>query len=212
MGLDRALSWRKKELIAIYLDSIPVKSIGSTRSDGHSSHLMRAAVLLMYAHWEGFAKSAFSLYYNEILAVNANPVDLNNGLLGIATQKSLRRTVFERSPINTGRAISSAITGYSPFSMPPASEVVKTKSNLTAKRLREILARLGLDRDAFQQWENTTIKPLVDQRNAIAHGAGLEIDTERYVALHHSVLDLFDRVNEVINIAIVARSHLRAIN
>ncbi|MGB9026835.1 MAG: MAE_28990/MAE_18760 family HEPN-like nuclease, partial [Rhodomicrobium sp.] len=52
-------AWRKKEIATL-------KGRIANSSDGDQAMLLRSAVVMLYAHWEGFVKTASTLYLSYI--------------------------------------------------------------------------------------------------------------------------------------------------
>jgi hypothetical protein len=186
--LDRELSWRKRELISIYMDVPDDESIPLTRMK------CRQALVLLYSHWEGFAKQAFGYYLDEISRANLDPRQLRPELLGLSLQIRMRNATERRVPHEIGKQLKSVIDPNVVLPRIPVKGIVRTRSNLSGTVLREILEIVGLDPMRYVSFEADPIQILLTSRNAIAHGQGLPVPVDSYRRLHHSIIDLMDNI------------------
>ena len=185
--LDRELAWRKKELISIYLDIPPI-------DDGSHTPKCRSALLMLYAHWEGFVKFAFTAYIEEAASCVSDPRDYSDSLLGLSVRSWVLKVSSRRDSTELGRVLRNAMDTAVPLPRFRTPKLIRTKSNVGPKVLHEILSTVGLDQRRFVDYESTVIKPLVSSRNAIAHGSGDPVVVGRLRHFHHRVLDLFEEI------------------
>jgi hypothetical protein len=161
--LDGEFAWRRKELTSMWSD---VKAAGPE----YRSARLRAAVAMLYAHWEGFVKAASEAYVSYVAARRLKHSDLSEGFLALALRTRLRELSDTRdvtAHIAFVQFLGSEL--HSPARIPNLG-VIKTGSNLTSKRLKSIVLTLGLDYSPFELKENLIDKQLLDLRNTIAHG------------------------------------------
>lgn len=195
------LIWRRKELtelkalVQVYKDDIL-----------RSRVLIRAAVALLYAHWEGFVKKS-SNHYLEYVASHRLPYNsLATNFVGL----KLKSKFFElgaSEKISGGNALAKFFcTELDHRSALPYKNVVDTKSNLSSKVLIDILDTLGLDASQFNSRLRFIDTNLVNQRNHIAHGEVVDISVNDYLTLHDDVLALIETYrNEVENASVTER-------
>lgn len=190
--LDGELSWRKKELITI-------KLMHDKARDHQAVMLRRAGIALLYAHWEGFVKSAGTAFvgFVSLQGLTYRQLRPNFSALGMKGAVLQSRDT-ERGEVLV-RIAEFFLTHMDDKAILPTAKVVQTKSNLSSGRLRDILAILGLDYSPFQLREKTVIDRLVDQRNQIAHGQYLDIDVQDYSQLHHEVVQMLDEFRSQIS-------------
>jgi hypothetical protein len=80
---------------------------------------------------------------------------------------------------------------------------VQTKSNLSSEVLREIVLTLGLDYSRFVTKEKLLDEKLLANRNSIAHGRFLVIDTQEYLGIHDDIFGMMqDFYNQVDNASV----------
>lgn len=85
-AIDRALAWRKRELEL--LNSI----IERQKRNHEEAFLFRAAIPVLYAHWEGFAKEAAVFYLEFVSRQRLTLGDLKNNFAAIACRSYFRET------------------------------------------------------------------------------------------------------------------------
>lgn len=197
--IGQDLIWRRKELTE--LRALVQQHKGELRS----RVLIRSAVALLYAHWEGFVKKC-SAYYLEYVASHRLPYkNLAANFVGL----TLRSKFFElgaSEKISGGNALADFFCAKLDHqSNIPYRSVVDTKSNLSSKVLIDILHALGLDESKFSTRMQFIDSNLVNPRNHIAHGEALNLSIEEYLLLHEDVLALIETYKTEIENASVRR-------
>ena len=199
--LSKEMAWRKKELTVIRF------LIKGARDDRRSA-LLRAAVTLLYAHWEGFVRAAGRGYLDYVSRQGLRYRELSTPFLAIGARRRLKEASTATS---IGRHIDLAeffVTGLgSKSSLSPTA--INTRSNLSSRVLKEIVATLGLDFSDFLTKETLIDKSLVDRRNSIAHGEYVSIDADDYQRLSSDVLALMERFRDQVDNAAALRSFRR---
>lgn len=197
--IGEELIWRRKELTE--LRALVQAYDGELRS----RVLIRSAVALLYAHWEGFVKKSSS-YYLEFVASNRLPF---RRLAPNFVALTLRAKFIElgaSEKISGGNALADFLcTSLDRQSSVPFKNVVDTKANLSSKVLVDILAALGLDAKQFATRLKFIDTNLVMPRNHIAHGEFLEISVADYLQLHDDVIELIERYRTEIENSCVLR-------
>lgn len=198
------LVWRRKELSD--LRALVQESNGQLRS----RVVIRSAVALLYAHWEGFVKKASSYYLEFVASHRLTYRRLAPNFVGLA----LRARFFELSvseKVSSGNALADFFcTSLDRQSNVPYRNVIDTKSNLSSKVLLDVLAALGLDREQFSTRLNFIDSNLVNPRNHIAHGEDLFVSVGEYLALHDDVIALIETFRNEIENSSVLRKFERA--
>ena len=182
-------------------------------------------LLMLYAHFEGFAKIAFTIYCRHINEANVCCKDVQPELGATALRDVFRafrnpdsaenflpvelRGMGDLRPLAVERTlVKDAFTlGHRIVSIP--DKYVDTESNLKPIVLRKNLYRLGLRHDMFEVHE-PTVGQLLGRRNNIAHGAEVVgIDALTYNAMKTAVYSVMDDLRLKITDAIAARAYLR---
>jgi hypothetical protein len=166
--------------------------------------MRRPLVLLLYAHFEGFAKFTLDAY---ITSVNAEGLSCAQASEAIAA--TTLSPVFEalRSP----RPLKEPLKGIGPgdtklirfakerefieraylyldqpVNIP--SDVLETESNLKSLVMRKLLYQVGLDPEIISDYSDA-IDELVSRRNKIAHGSDLRgVREKTYLELRGKIL------------------------
>jgi len=203
LALDRAIAWRRRELVAAYL---------AAPSDEVAARVyFRQALLLLYAHMEGFVKSAATQYVYVIAETGTPTEHLCEALLGMALKSSVARAKDSGSLRALGRLFIDAMATPPVIAKLRHTNVIKTGSNLTSKRLRAIIESIGLDSARYSLIEHDVIDRLVKWRNGIAHGEGIPVDRADYALMHHNVIDFLDDIKQYLEDSAAADAYLTVI-
>lgn len=195
-ALDKELSWRKKEVTAF--------DLASRQGGDRAKFFTRAGVALLYAHWEGFVKSAAELYlsfvhfrglkYSE-LASCFSVVGLKGSLdLLSASKKSMTNiTVFDFIRDKLGQRANLKL-----------SSAIRTDSNLSSAVFTNILATIGIDPAPYETKYNLIDQSLVERRNKVAHGENLDLKGSDFSSLVEEVLILMEQLKtDLLNAAVL---------
>lgn len=199
------LVWRRKELTDL-------RALIQQDRDGIRSRvLIRSAIALLYAHWEGFVKKSSS-YYLEYVASHRLPYNrLAPSFVGLSIKAKLGE-LNASEKISGGNALADFFcTSLGKQSNIPYKNVVDTRSNLSSKVLLDIMHSLGLDSGAFLTRLNFIDSSLVNRRNHVAHGESLSIGVDEYLELHDDVVYLIEAYRNEIENASVLRKFERIV-
>lgn len=186
----------------------------------------RAIVLILYSHFEGFCKFAFTHYVNAINNENikcceatyaiaaASLADIFHALRHPSSKCPEFPNVTDDEKLHIfarDRQFIEQVTGFDEriVSIVP-EKVINLESNLKPIVLRKNLYRLGFSPDAFKSIEGI-IDMLLHYRNSIAHGAFKEgIDERTYERLRTAAFKVMDEVKSYVMDALSNKSYLRA--
>lgn len=196
--LDDDISWRKKDLITIrrHLEECKDKKLDC---------FLRGAIVLLYAHWEGFIKNAGSRYVEYVAVRRLRYRELNPGLLALAIKKRLNQignnvediksfcTMLQEGLENKSRNF----------------ESIDTKSNLSSKVLKDIMCALDLDYEYYRTKEILIDEKLLGNRNMAAHGDFMIFDFAEYLELHKQVLDMMEHFKTEVGNAAANKLYIR---
>ena len=190
--LNNDLFWRKHELTTarLTIDTF------DDEEDSRKRTFLRAYLCLLYAHWEGFVKTASQAYIRYVSTQSIQLGDLSPNLIALALGQQIR-DAGRSNKLEWHAALTELLRG--PLDQPFDVEADKTfllNGNLNIEMLKEILLALGADSTSYE-----TRKPIIDyrllsNRNAAAHGERLTIGWGDYVGLHDMVIQLVDRFKE----------------
>ena len=204
--LDEALSWRRTELQAFKseLDAISKPHEGSPRSRA----LRRAAVALLYAHWEGFVKEACQAYLDFVAVRRLKYGELNDAFLMLGVRRGVD-AVRTGDPLAIAKVVELVRDGSSQRAAIDRVGVVNTRSNLRHETLIEILGSLGLPVEPFDLKGPLIDRSLCNVRNDIAHGKTTCPAVGEFDVLHFEILGLMVQVQNLVLLAAFG-SHYRA--
>jgi hypothetical protein len=201
--LDQEFAWRRKELTAIWGD---VKSA----SEKSRPVRLRAAVAMLYAHWEGFVKAASEAYVEFVARRRLKHSELNDGFLTLALRSKLHEMGSRDDLYAHIEFVNFLYNELESRAKIPQLGMIKTGSNLTARRLKAIVLTLGLDYSPFELKENLMDAQLLDWRNKIAHGKYLCPEEADFTSLYNEVSFLLRNFKDQLVNAVLLRGYRRA--
>jgi hypothetical protein len=184
--IQQDFGWRKKELIAIRQRVELAKSVASINTE------MRTGVLLLYAHWEGFIKTACSNYLDFVKYRKLNMNELPDNLLALSLKSELQELESTGQHILHLKFVQFIKTSLSKRATWNLDKAIDTKSNLNSEVLENILSVVGIPFTDFELKSNLIDEQLLKHRNNIAHGNGnvLDFDKNGYLKVHDEIYDL----------------------
>lgn len=199
---DRALAWRKKELTVLRF------AVGGAR-DSERTIMCRAAIGLLYAHWEGFVREAGTAYVKFVARFNLDYSELAPNFLALACQRTIMNNTASGGFLGRLSLVNFFLTGLEGQAKIPWKNAISTRANLNSLALREVIATLGLSYKEFELDEKPVVDRLVKIRNSVAHGEGVSIDESDYEALHSRVLVLLDVLRDQLSAAALGEAYRR---
>lgn len=195
MSLEQLLTneraWRIQELDAL-------RQAFSVSSADHKA-FPRIGVVMLYAHWEGFVRSAATAYVREIARTERRLVELRPEFSVAAVRRDIDglRSAATGS-LNVARMMEHIGRIHAILDMPAsklANHTVKGHSSLNDERFKEICVEMSLD---WKGWRNNDrkfyeemgkIKELHHLRNEIAHGNKIDVSIESYQEIRNSIIE-----------------------
>ena len=198
-ALDDDLAWRKRELTTVNF------MLANPRQHQRGP-LLRASICLLHAHWEGFVKKAATSYLSFVATRGLRYRDLTPNFVALGFRTEIREAGQSNRPtVHTG-IVTRLMSDLSDNAEINWQNSVNTRSNLNAETLREILTLLGLDERDYLLKGPLLDEKLLANRNRVAHGERVEIDSDDYDVLHSELIQLIDRFStDVQNAAATGR-------
>jgi hypothetical protein len=199
--IGKNLAYRKRELTNL------LNTVDKSKKP-HIEPVSKAAVCLLYGHWEGFVKFGGTCFANFV-HFNGVPVStLSNGFIAACVQQKLKQ-VRNSKKLSLGRELVE-LTRHPNVSLGPLpwDSVVQTHDNLNLESLREILEFVGCDTSFYETKKGIIDEQLVHYRNSIAHTGFSDFDSKDYPALHAKTLELIERFRDDLEDAISNRTYL----
>lgn len=185
--IDAELIWRKKELTQF---KFLLESSGS-REDRRIA-LLRSAVTLLYAHWEGFIKASGLAYLEYVASQRLRFDELAPSFLALAARRILAAATGVKRIHAHVEVTKFFRIGLSQTSALPYKDGISTRANLSSEVLREIVETLGLDFAPYETKSRLIDEALLYSRNTIAHGEYLIVTEQRYEEISREVLGMME--------------------
>jgi hypothetical protein len=199
-AMSREVVWRKKELTALrwLIES-------SSTTEDRRGAVLRGAIALLYAHWEGFIKAA-SRAYLEFVQFQRLPYNqLAPNFVALGARAMLYRAAHSSRPRVHQEVVEFFFGRLGDRAVLPYKEGLSAQSNLSSGVLRDITDSLGLDYSEFETKERLLDDLLLRQRNTIAHGEYLTLTQENYLSIHEQVLWMMEAFRTQIDNAAALR-------
>lgn len=202
--LDNDLAWRKKEFTTM-------KFMINDSREHEKKILKKAAITLLYSHWEGYLKNSSQAYLCYLNSLSHKYCDLKENFVQLSLAERFS-TGFSIKKYTSQKDIYDYITGALNDCLKiDEKRVVDTESNLKYKVLSNIMNQIGLDVHLFELKENFIDAIMVRYRNAIAHGERVqekEVETA-YEHLEGELLDMIMTYQNLIKNAAATKSYLK---
>ena len=197
--LSNELAWRKKELTALRF------MIQGARAH-EEVPLLRAAICLLYAHWEGFIKNAATAYICFVVSRRLRFRDLAPNFMALGLLSNIQQPENARvATLHASLTGSFASQLSERFSL-DCEKAINTRSNLNSEVLKEILQYVGIDATDYETKNTLLDERLLRNRNSVSHGERLEIQPDDYMLLYEAMFELIERFRtDVENAAVLNR-------
>ena len=181
--LDREFVWRLREISMM-------KAVVRSKSNGYSDTLMRAGIPLLYAHWEGFVKAGVE----AVLCFVSLSGKTYGELAPCFAVHGLKATIDELTEPKKVRVRIKALeflmgSGGSKVAFDWKNQV-SALGNLNFERFSDIAAAVGVDVSRYDTRKQFVDTSLVQRRNAIAHGARIDLNVNGFISDADEVLVL----------------------
>jgi hypothetical protein len=197
--LDEEFSWRLKEIANLKL-AIRQQNTLSEKT------LVRAGITLLYAHWEGFVKSAAQAYLDFVNTQGHRYEELTDCFVVLGVKKRLGELVEAKKSAIHIAAIDFIRTAMGGRAELRVKSAIDTQSNLNSAAFANIAATIGLETAAYEPRFHLIDESLLARRNRIAHGEYLDLDVDGWRNLADEVIFLMRQVkNDIENSASLSR-------
>lgn len=201
-ALDTELAWRKQEITTFNV-------LAGGKREHQIAAIRRAGVALLYAHWEGFVKRSGEFYVEYVAYQRLKYEQLSPCFLALAMKAELTLAAETKQSAILVRVAKTFSTGMNSDAKLIWDGAVKTKSNLSAERLRDIVAALGLDYEPFELAEKTFVDKIRDDRNNIAHGKYFPVDSTVYDEYSKKAIEMMETFKAQIETSVASDAHCR---
>lgn len=188
------LTWRRHEML---LFNQLISNVGPVEKRS----LLRAAVAILYAHWEGFVKTSCHYYLCYLAFLKLNTSELVPALAALSLRTLLRQSIdTQSSRLHVEMVESFRRSASVRATIPTSREAIQTKSNLSFPVLENVLLSIGLDASDYSEFSDLINTQLVDSRNRIAHGENDYIRETEWRELENETLNIMESIaTDIVN-------------
>ena len=202
--LNEDLVWRRKEITSL---NFLIKR--SRQND--KLIIFRAAIALMYSHWEGHIKFCSHAYLNYLnhQGLSCNALADSFVQMNLGTKFKSTESVHNHK---TQKELHEYFCRLSSYTFKVDEEkAISTKSNLNYEILESILEKLGLSTASFKLKENFIDATLINYRNAIVHGERRSVEDVKnaYVSIESNLLEMILDFHNVIKASASNKDYLK---
>ncbi len=198
--LSEDLIWRKREI------TIMRWLIGQASPDRRNA-LLRATVTLIYAHWEGFIKTAGASYLEFIHFRRLKHSELAQNFVALSARSILRQAGSTNKIASHLEVVKFFTSKLEEQSRIPYQNEIDTGANLSSVLLKDIVETLGLEFSPYETKTHLIDNQLLRNRNTIAHGEYMFIDEDSVNELLTEVLGMLEMFRTQIDNAVALNAY-----
>jgi hypothetical protein len=198
--LDAEFGWRVKEISAL-------KSAVKSSAFISEKTMVRASVALLYAHWEGFIKSAATGYVSYVNNQGLSYSELKTCFVVLGFKKALHDVQQSKQSHVNATLIDFLRNGLDKKSRFKIDTAINTESNLSASVFENILHAVGLETTPYESKANLIDESLLKRRNTIAHGEYIDVPKDDWAKLADEVLQMLRQFKTDIENAMALSSY-----
>lgn len=190
--IEIANNWRLNEFL--YIQNIYAKlSLDKDRSSELQKYVLKSAIPMIYAHWEGFVVSSLKIVFEVLNKENLTCKNIHNILLTCSYEQKLKSLTESAHFEKYQKHLAIIIEMFE--KQVTFSNKIDTKSNLNFEVLVEICKKLRFDSSIFEEYKHE-LNQLIHVRNSLAHGENSYTfsklqEIEKYFTLFSNVSSKF---------------------
>ena len=181
-ALDAEMAWRIKEVSAL--------KMAAKANAVNWQVFVRAGVALVYAHWEGFIKTASEDYLSFVASRRHRYRELKSCFAVFGLKNKLRMLIDSGQAKPYIEAFDFVMDEMDKTAKMNMSSAIDTGSNLTSKVFANIAVSLDIATSIYETKYNLIDESLVNRINRIAHGEYLDLKTNEFGELADEVLQI----------------------
>jgi hypothetical protein len=202
--LDADLAWRLQEITSVR------RAI--RRADGvDESALLRAAIPLLYAHWEGYIKGCAGRYAAFISGLGVTFGEVQRSFMGLKALSQVKTLHAISKRLFTSSELLDSLYAieFEKVTL-PVDGYISNVGNLNFDMFEQIAGFLAIDAKPYAVKKPLIDESLLGRRNDIAHGEYLVVDAKSFEDLSDEILSLMRAFKTDVQNAVVLKSFLRA--
>lgn len=187
-------TWRRKELTNL-------RNLVLSSKKHNQEILLRSAIPLLYAHWEGLVKQISIAMLQYLVSKGFKYSELKPTFLAYAVLEKHQGQFPSKNNFDALANLfcEGGVDIYSSIQIDP-SRYIDTKSNLNSEVLKDITKKIGVDYSLFELKENLINESFLGLRNKICHGERAKITSDEFNILYDEVITLINTFkNAVLN-------------
>jgi hypothetical protein len=179
--LDGDLAWRRKEL-HVYKTSVERAEAAKKQA------LLRGAIAVLYAHWEGFVRMAIQSYLEFVRQRRLKLGELSACFVALAAKARLH-TMNQTTKAKLHVAfVEWMFAELDKRAQLPHGSSLRTRGNLSVEVFQNILNAVGLPyRGEYALAEKPIMERLLELRNELAHGEWQTVDEADFEQLYAEI-------------------------
>lgn len=181
--LDSEFSWRLKEIANL-------KIVVRVSKNMTSETAVRAAIPLLYGHWEGFIKNSATYYLKFINGQSLKYSELQNCFVVFGVKRKLNELISSKKSQISIAAVDFLRDEMQEKAKLKIESAIRTEFNLSSNVFINILESIGIDSSKYEPRFNLIDESLLKRRNFIAHGEYLDVDASGFRGLADEILTL----------------------
>ena len=172
--------------------------------------LVKSALLLTYAHWEGGIKDMAEVYLHYVERQRHLRKELHPSFLALASLSAIRACAGSNKLLPYLQAVDFVVSHHDGRFRLPGIQLIDTESNLSSLVLRNILLCIGQPEawSGFEDKQRTIDVALLATRNSIAHTGKTDRDEIPIDLLLGDVLDLLERFKTLLENSAATKRYL----
>jgi len=200
--LDTEMGWRMKEISAFKI---------AAQSGGINQKVfVRAGLTLVYAHWEGFIKTASESYLGFVDGQGHTYRDLKSCFAVFGLKNRLVLLTESRKSAPNIEAFEFVYGEMGKIAKMSLSSAIDTESNLTSKVLANIAVSLDIATTPYETKFNLIDESLVRRRNIIAHGEYLDLKADDFLKLADEIVQVMREYKTDLENAALLKAYMRS--
>lgn len=181
--LDGEFSWRLKEIANL---KIVVRS--TVKLSERTA--VRAAIPLLYAHWEGFIKNASTHYLDFVNGQSLAYSELKSCFIVFGVKRKLNDLASSKNSSVSIATLDFLRDELNQTAKLKIESAIRTEFNLSSKVFVNIAKSIGVDTQNYESRYHLIDESLLNRRNCIAHGEYLDVDSKGFRELADEILYL----------------------
>ena len=178
--LDADMSWRIREISTF--------RVASKQDRVDRDTLIRAGVAMVYAHWEGFIKSASEAYLEFVNNQGHRYRELQTCFVVFGMKGKLALLGDSKQARTNIEVLDFVMSEMDQPAKMALSNAIRTESNLTSTVFRNIAQSINVSIKQYEPRFPLIDESLVGRRNSIAHGEYLGLEPGEFIQLADEIL------------------------